>query len=209
MSRVDFVHRKSKAPKRLYLLLHGYHQCGEDFFQAVEGLIPPDGEVIAPNGPFPLPRTFPLDADRKHKELFRAFAWYFYDAKKKRYLIDYGHSATLLANLLEHLKIELPVTIVGYSQGGYLGPFAAEKIPTCDHLIGLNCSWRGDKLKAPLKIRIDSINGAEDEVVNPRLAHDRHLDLIAAGAKGEFHLIEKEAHALRSGALKCLKNVLS
>lgn len=206
---VHFVQRTAGAPERLYLLLHGYHQCGADFYRDLEPLIPGSAQVVAPNGPFPLPRSFPLNANRKHEELFRSFAWYFYDAKKQRYLIDYQHSAGLLAGLAEQLAPNLPVTIVGYSQGGYLALFAAERIPLCDHVIGLNCSWRGDKLKTAAKIRVDSIHGAQDEVVDPRSAHERHMDLIAGGARGEFHLVEGEGHALGPGALNCLAKVLA
>ena len=158
-------------------------------------LLPSDGEILAPNGPFPLPGRFPLSEKRDEQQFVKSFAWYFYDRATRRFFIDYTIPARLLGNLIKE-RDELPLTIIGYSQGGYLSLFAAQEIPHCDHIIGINGSWRDDKLppSTTLNLRIDSINGEEDKVVDPVQASKGHRRLLAMGATGTFYPIKGGEH---------------
>ena len=193
---VEFVLHRPPRPTRRYLLLHGYAERGEKMFNRIASLLPPDGEIIAPSGPFPLPGRFPLSEQRDEQQFVKSFAWYFYDKAAQHFFIDYTIPSRLLRNLIIELD-ELPLTIIGYSQGGYLSLFAACEIPQCDHIIGINSSWREDKLHPDAslkKLRVDSINGEKDKIVDPVYARKRHERLLAKGATGTFHSIKGGEH---------------
>ena len=208
---MDFVLSRPSNPTRRYLLLHGYAERGEKMFNRVASLIPYEGEIIAPNGPFPLPGRFPLSEEREGQQFVKSFAWYFYDRATRRFFIDYSIPARLLGNLLQQENDHLPVTIIGYSQGGYLSLFAAGEIPRCDHIIGINGSWRDDKLppNTSLNLRIDSINGEQDAIVDPQQAKEGHQRLIARGARGGFYSIPREEHRWGEGFVGKLKELIA
>ena len=202
------VHRSNGALRR-YLLLHGYAERGEKIFNRIAPILPSNGEIIAPNGPFPLPGRFPLSVAREEQQFVQSFAWYFYDRATERFFIDYAIPARLLGNLMKQWD-DLPVTIIGYSQGGYLSLFAAQEIPRCDHIIGINGAWRDDKLPQDLslKLRIDSINGERDEIVDPQRAQKAHQRLLARGANGAFYSIKGEEHRWGEGLKNKLQQII-
>ena len=90
----------------------------------------------------------------------------------------------------------MPLTIIGYSQGGYLAPFVGEKIPQTKHVIGVNCRFRFDKLPDKLNFKIDGIHGEQDENVDPLRAKESFGVLKDRGASGGFYIVEKEGHRL-------------
>ena len=209
---MEFILRRPSNASRRYLLLHGYAERGEKMFNRVASIIPPEGEIIAPDGPFPLPGRFPLNpqTQRGEQQFIKSFAWYFYDRATGRFFIDYTVPARLLGNLMKCLE-DLPLTIVGYSQGGYLSLFAAGEIPGCDHIIGINGSWRDDKLPSalPLNLRIDSINGAGDDIVDPRKAQEAHRRLLQRGAGGTFYKIPSAGHRWDNTLSAKLQEIIS
>ena len=207
---VDIVLHRPPKPSRRYLLLHGYAERGEKMFNRIASLLPPDGEILAPSGPFPLPGRFPLSEQRDEQQFIKSFAWYFYDKATQHFFIDYTIPARLLRNLITELD-ELPLTIIGYSQGGYLSLFAACEIPQCNHIIGINGSWRDDKLppNISLNLRVDSINGEEDKIVNPVRAKEGHNRLLTKGATGTFYSIKGGEHRWGKEYGEKLREILS
>lgn len=184
--------RTTQDPKALILLTHGYCQRGSFIFNKLINFLPKWAEVHSPTAPFPLLSGHPLEKRDKKKKLIIGNAWYFYDAAKNMFHINYDIPIKLLNNYLElNNPKNLPVIAIGYSQGGYLLPFLALKNHKVDHIIGLNCSYRVDLINKPINCKADAINGEDDNMVDPYLAYERQKELF-----GEFVLLKNENHYL-------------
>lgn len=187
---VDYIKNDCPNPKRVILLLHGYGEKAQKIFKRLIEYLPKDSLVIAPNGPFPLP----VKTEDGYK---LSFAWYFFDPIKDKFFIDYELPSELLKNFYQQLDLpNLPLTIIGYSQGGYLSPLVGAKIPQTNHVIGINCRFRYDKLENGINFKLDGIHGKLDEVVDPNRAKESFEILKKRGIKGNFYFIENEGHLL-------------
>ena len=110
----DYFSVERKDPKELFLLLHGFSQRGESLLKKLLPILPKDAAILSPNAPFPAP--FKTDSG-----YLEAYAWYFYLAKENKFVIPPGPAIKALKNLITKLGYEkLPLTIIGFSQGGYL-----------------------------------------------------------------------------------------
>ena len=199
---VDYIKNDCPNPKRVILLLHGYGEKAQKIFKRLIGYLPEGSLVIAPNGPFPLP----VKAEDSYKI---SFAWYFFDPIKDKFFIDYELPSELLKNFYQQLNLpNLPLTIIGYSQGGYLAPLVGEKIPQTSHVIGINCRFRYDKLKEVPNFKLDGIHGKNDIVVDPSRALESFEILKKRGLRGNFYLLENEGHLLSEPFKEKIKELL-
>ena len=199
---VDFITNRCPNPKKVILLLHGYGERGQKIYKRLIDYLPKDVLIISPNGPFPLPV--------KTEEGFKlSFAWYFYDNIKEQFFIDYDLPSELLMNFYIQLNLpNLPLTIIGYSQGGYLAPFVGEKISQTSHVIGINCRFRYDKLKESLDFKLDGIHGKNDKTVDPLAALKSFEILKNRGVNGKFYFIENEGHHLNEPFKEKIKELI-
>lgn len=199
----DYLLRQGNKKKRVYLLLHGFGQKAQDIYDLIAPLLPQDSTIIAPNGNFP-------QAKKIQDSYKMTFAWYFYDNSTKNYFIDYDLPATILQGLLKELRLDqLPLTIIGFSQGGYLAPFAAEKITTTDRVIGISCVFRYKFLKSNPSWRMDALHGKEDDIVEINNAKEAMTELKNLGVRGEFVEVEKASHSLDQNMLNELSKLLA
>src|SRR4051794_31786006 len=115
----DYLYREASQPRELVILLHGFQQSGKHMADKLAGCFSEQVSILAPNAPFPLP-------ERKPDGSYRVgFSWYFYNAPMDEYYIDMSVALEYLQGLVLKLGLEkLPKRIVGFSQGGYLAPFA-------------------------------------------------------------------------------------
>ena len=137
----DYEERRPEGiPDQIILLLHGYSESGGGIFKKLEPLLPEKALVIAPNGPFPIPQRTP--------EGYRmGYSWYFYNPATDEYVFDMDTGIRFLRGLLEQLKLpNLPVRLIGFSQGGYLAPFVARALPQAKQVIGIGCEFLADEL---------------------------------------------------------------
>ncbi len=179
-------------PERVALLLHGYEQNGRYMINKLGPAFDESTYVIAPNGPFPLPK--------RTDEGYRVgFSWYFYDPKTDDYYIDMSVSIQAIKSLLGKLQLEeLPIVIVGFSQGGYLAPFVAKALKARDrHVVGIACEFLYDEVVPyPKEIRMDAIHGEKDTITDPVQAQIAHKKFVEMGSKGEFTLIPNLEHRI-------------
>jgi len=199
---VDFTEYGPDDAKETILLLHGYGEKAETIFRKLSSVLPSDVKIICPNGPFPMPK--------KTDEGFKmSYAWYFFDPIREQFFIDYDLPATLLQKFIKTQDLDqLPLTIIGYSQGGYLAPFVGQKLSNTTHVIGINCRFRYDMMNSEINFRLDAIHGAADNLVDPVKAHKSFNILKNKGIKGEFHIIEGEGHTLSNPIKKCLAKII-
>lgn len=179
-----------KNPKRVFLLLHGYLLDGKYVYDRIRDILPDDCAVIAPNGPFLVPV--------KKKEEFQAkHAWYFFDPNKQTYYINYDPAANFLKSMLIDMNlIRKPITVIGYSQGGYLAPKIAEIIPSVDTVIGLACTFRNSRFQFRQNVIYHQIHSERDLVVELEGSKEEFQTLRDRGNVGQFVTLTEAGHRL-------------
>lgn len=186
----DYRLREVPRPRELILLLHGYTESGVNMVRRLEPVFSADAAVLAPNGPFPMPRK----TENGYKV---GYAWYFYDPMKDEYFIDMELGCQYLKGLIEKLGLaDLPTRIVGFSQGGYLAPFFASRHGSVIQVIGVASQFLHEEIPQDLPFRLDTIMGADDDVVSPDVARISHESLVARGARGSFELVPGVGHLI-------------
>tara|TARA_R110000868_G_scaffold390856_1_gene660659 strand:- start:247 stop:885 length:639 start_codon:yes stop_codon:yes gene_type:complete len=192
------------GPGALYILLHGYGQTGESFYKSIASIMPQGSKILIANGPFPLP-------GRARTAEALGHAWYFYDAKSDEYYVSYDIAVQLLVQLLQKLNLmDVQKNILGYSQGGYLAPFLAQELTNLKLVVSINSSFRVDKMKQGKEdFLVHAINGADDDIVDPIQARQKHETLDDLKRRGDFHLLPDTHHRITKDVLAVLKNYLT
>lgn len=201
---VDYYLQKKTEAKEVWLLLHGYSESAQHIVKRLSPIIPSNVNVLAPNGPFPLPK-------KTQSTTKLGFAWYFYDNTNDHYFIDFTISCEIIENLLKELNLhELPLRIIGYSQGGYLAPFAGLHLKKTFHALGINSSTRVDFINEEgLNFCFDQVHGAEDEFVDIQLAKQRFDKLAEKGNPGCFEIVENQSHYLSKDYLNPINSLIT
>lgn len=200
---VGVATRELGNPKPTVLLLHGYLQCGSSIFKLLDPFIPQSYQVIAPNGLFPVARGV-------GEHITLRYTWYFFNPATNQYLIDMEQACDYLKHIAESFKLtSAPLIIIGYSQGGYLAPFAAQHLPSTTRVIGINCRFRAENLCNPLSFRLDAIHGLADVLVDPKRARGNHQEILNCGNKGTFHGIPNEGHRFTPAIGRELAQILA
>ncbi len=194
--------RRVESPKRVILLLHGLGQRGKRIYRKLLAQLPSDALIIAPNGPYPIPRQKEGRTDFGH-------SWYFYDKHEKSYFISMDLSVHWLKDLV---KIEntnkLPVTIIGFSQGGYMSPHVGLAIPETQLVIGLACEFRSNLIHQSPPFKLIAVHGEEDEVVSPESQKFEIESLKMKGIVVDYHLVSNSAHEITTEMASVVHSLL-
>jgi len=183
----EFTYFPSKDTKRLVLLLHGYMENNKLMNSRLKSF-GDSTSILCPNGPFPIPQGSPT----KSISYPNQFSWYFYNPNLNNFYISYTVAQEFVKKLIFQLKLQhLPTTIIGYSQGGYLGLLLADILPQVDHFIGVSCSYRHDLLRHKPHYRVDAIHAENDEIVDINEARDYYTKL---SPEGEFITLPNQTH---------------
>lgn len=205
------------APSRLILLLHGYEESGERIFRKLEPALDrffDDALIVAPNGPFPIPRRASMPSEGAEKTGPRysvGFSWYFYDFVTDEYYIDMAIAIEFLRGIVSKVGAEaLPKTLIGFSQGGYLAPFAAAALPGTRQVIGIGARYLDEELPAGAPVfRCDSIHGTEDDRVSFSDSMRSHQNLLARGGRGAFRALQGGGHRIDEAVRLAVRELLS
>lgn len=188
--------------KRICVLLHGYLLDGEFMFQKLNSLFDQETLVLAPNGPFMIPQ-------KKGEEFFPKYGWYFFDPHKQAFYINYEPAALYLKNILDRYNPDhKPVTLIGYSQGGYLTPKVAELVPEVNTVIGLACVFRNERFHYRSDVIYHQIHGDNDVVVEMNGALEEWAILKDKGNPGKFMELLDTGHKLSLEFITALKELL-
>lgn len=198
----NYQSRGDSSSERLLILLHGYQQSGKWMHRRFEEL-EFDGQVIAPNGLFPVPF--------KGKFGWQVtYSWYFYEPESNVYVIEMDRGIDyLLRGLAPHLVGKTDVRIIGFSQGGYMAPFLARSIEQSVQAIGVCCRFRSEKLKEKLSFRLDAIHGEDDQLVDLPRAKSCFDEIIGRGNRGEFIKVKGLGHDVDTSALRAVSSLLA
>lgn len=188
--QLQTIECKPENPKSLTLLLHGYDERGLRIFRKLRRFLPTDSYIIAPNAPFPLPRV-------KSNRVDFGYGWYFYNPFTKNYHVDQTLALSLLKDLLKKANPDnLPVNIIGFSQGGYLAPLVGYAEKNAKHVIGIGCEFRTRFFTRPLPFTLDAIHGSADPIISPEHALVEITALKEQGFDIPWHLIPELKHEL-------------
>lgn len=196
------IEYKPDGPKSITLLLHGYNERGLRTFRKLRKALPDDTHIISPNGPFPLPRIKP---DR----LDFGYAWYFYDRFSQSYHVDQKLVVGLLHQLIETQNPHhLPVTIIGFSQGGYLAPLVAYSHKSVKHVIGIGCEFKAYFFQEKPSFTLSAIHGSDDPLVPITHAREQIELLKAQGIHVSWHEVQNLKHEITSEVSDLVKKEL-
>ncbi|MES2767596.1 MAG: hypothetical protein V4596_00500 [Bdellovibrionota bacterium] len=199
----DYFSLDRKNSKQLFLLLHGFSQRGESLMKKLSPILPQDAAILSPNAPFPAP----YKTDSGYLE---AYAWYFYLAKDNRFVIPPGPAIKALKKLIAKLGYDkLPITIIGFSQGGYLAPVVAKEM-NVKHIIAVSADYLARYYSKDDKFKLDAIHGAKDEVSPIEISKKNLADLKAElGLNATFHELPNTRHEVDEAAIKVIAKILS
>lgn len=197
-----FIREPQGKPERLFLLLHGFSQRGEKLLKKLSPILPANAAVVSPNAPFPAP--FKID-----NGYLEAYAWYFYLSKENRFVIPPGPAVKALKNLVTKLGYQnLPITIIGFSQGGYLAPVVAKQMKV-DEIISVSADYLARYYSKDDKFKLHAIHGAKDEVspieVSRKNLEDLKRDL---GIDADFYELPNTRHEVDDEAVKIIAKIL-
>src|SRR6185437_10372783 len=96
----------------------------------------------------------------------------------------------------------LPLRIVGFSQGGYLAPFLAERVPQARQVIGIHSTYLYEELGSTLSFRTDNIVGERDPIVEPEISRRSHAEVVRRSKGGEFICLPGIGHELGADAVR-------
>ncbi|MFP5387139.1 MAG: alpha/beta hydrolase [Bacteriovoracia bacterium] len=196
------IKRQVTHPAEVILLLHGLGERGKRIFRKLLPYLPEDALILAPNGPFPIPRNKEGRMDFGH-------SWYFYDKFEQKYFVTQDLARYWLRDLL---KIEnpdsLPVTIIGFSQGGYLAPLAGSEIKETKLIIGLACEFRTTLIHTPPPFPLHAVHGEDDEIVTMKSALNEIESLKKIGIGVDFHSVKNAGHEITPAMGKVVATIL-
>ncbi|MCB0347267.1 MAG: hypothetical protein KDD37_00450 [Bdellovibrionales bacterium] len=177
-----------KEPHHLYLLLHGFSQRGESIFKKLEPVLPQNAAVLSINAPFPSP----VKIKEEYKE---AYAWYFYLSKEKRFVIPPTESARSIHKLLTSLGlINLPVHIIGFSQGGYMVPWLVREFPKVTRAITIAADYPNHYYEGLPAYQFDAVHGVDDKVAPIEEVKRNIESLVASGRSVSLHEVSNTGH---------------
>ena len=193
----------SASKKRLVLFLHGYTDSARSFLKRAWPERAPEYDVLAPNGPFPVP----VKSEAGYKP---AYAWYFLDESPRAAVEKTGIppavSIEMLLHLIQHLGLDdHEKVIVGFSQGGLLAPRLALKLKNVRRIIGIGTNYQSpDYAKIP-HIPVDAIHGDKDSVL-PLVHIEKGLRSIQElGFHTELFVMKDLEHTMNDEARAKLK----
>lgn len=198
----DGIERPVEKPEQVVLLLHGLHERGLRIYRKLIHFLPDNALIIAPNAPFPLPRE-------KDGRTEYGYCWYFYDRATKSYYLDQKLACSWLTELLAQKDIShLPLTIIGFSQGGYLAPILGHALPQTKLVIGLGCEFRENLVDEKIKFPLIGLHGEKDFAVNVNHSKADAEKLIAKGLPVEWEMVPDTAHEISEAMAMRVKTLL-
>ncbi len=102
----------------------------------------------------------------------------------------------------------IPVTIIGFSQGGYLAPYIGGVNSDVDHVIGIGSVFREMILDHGLDFRLDAIHGVDDKIVSMEKSQIYYNKIIKHAQGGSYYSLKGSEHSLDKNVLSKLNELL-
>ncbi len=145
----------------------------------------------------------------KENKMDMGYAWYIYDRFSGSYVINKTWAINCLKEIVKISNPnKLPLTIIGFSQGGYIGWEAGLEIPETKLMIGLGCEFRSTLFTKKPDFPLVAIHGSLDPVITPDKAEAEIELLKEKDIHCDWHLIEGTTHEISTDVVNRVKEVL-
>jgi predicted esterase len=198
----DGVERAVANPEQVILLLHGLHERGLRIYRKLARYLPENALILSPNAPFPLPRE-------KEGRTEYGFCWYFYDRESKSYFLNQSLAVSWLTEFFKSKNVShLPLTIIGFSQGGYLAPMLGLALPSTRLVFGLGCEFRDNLVSEKITFPLIGLHGENDTIVNVSHSRADAEKLQAKNLPVSWEMIPETGHEISELMGTKIKSIL-
>lgn len=203
---IDYLELGNLKAKETLLVLHGFAQNNEMIKETLVDKLSSEVmnkyRIIIPNGILPIPKIRP-------KVIHYRYSWYFYDHSKGHYHIDMQAPISALENFFKALKVPMSsVTLLGYSQGGYLAPIMASYLKGIKASIAINANTRVDKLGENKSFKHLSIHNEGDPMVDFENSYKSYEKLKELVSDSEYKSFNIDSHEIQQENLDYLSKRL-
>ena len=191
---ISYTHLNSGANKPLLVFFHGFADSARAFLKRAYPEPSLQYEILAINGPFPVPQQ--KDGIWKH-----AFAWYFSDFTTGTIYIHPRVAAQAVHDLLTELDLHSRKKIlIGFSQGGFFIPHVLQLLKNVEHVIAIGATYRSEDYPSILTMSVDALHGVYDGVIPFEKAQKSFQDFKTKNPNGVFIQFENMGHTMNSEA---------
>lgn len=187
---MTYEHTSLGENKPVLMFFHGFADSAEALLRRAYPQLSEKYEILAINGPFPVPQ-------KKANEWRPAFAWYFFDFKKNKAFISPREAAEGVQLLVKKLQLEhRSKFLIGFSQGGFFIPHLLPHLQEVKHIVTIGAAYRPEDYPETLTCSVDAIHGSEDEVISLSKARETFEILKSKNPKGEFVEFKALGHTM-------------
>jgi predicted esterase len=199
-----YLHAQEGEGKPLLLMVHGFADSAASFVRRALPASAGRFELLAPNGPFPLPQ-------RVENEWKEAYGWYFADFSAKKIHVHPEVAARAVASLVQELGLSArPKVLCGFSQGGYFLPHLAHELKEVKQMITIGAGFHPEFFASyGLRLPVTAIHGTEDEIIPMAGAKEEFSRLGSWNTGGSFVEISGMTHAINAEGKEALGRVIS
>jgi predicted esterase len=175
------------------ICLHGYQDHALSMLRRIGWWSEePPFQVLAINGPFPVPLW------TKHG-FIEAYSWYFRDTQAHIMLVQPWTTAQTLGGFLNEIGLEnTPKVLFGFSQGGYMASYMAAKFKNVRGIIGYGTGYNAEAYAQLPPLTVHAIHGDADERIPIENARRDFQNILQYGHTGAFHEIPALTHKVET-----------
>jgi predicted esterase len=200
---ITYIHLSHGENKPLLVFVHGFADSAQAFLRRAYPEVTGAYEILAINGPFPVPQ-------KKGDEWKHAFAWYFADFAKGTTYIAPQVAVKAVEDLLKNLNLEKrQKMLIAFSQGGFFVPHLLPKLQNVKHVVTIGAAYRTEDYADSLTMPLDALHGSEDEVIALSRAKESFEVLKIKNPNGEFVEFSGMKHSMNDGARLWLKQKIN
>lgn len=191
---ITYLNLNSGQDKPLLIFFHGFADSASAFLRRSYPLPNQKYEILAINGPFPVPQK--KDGIWKH-----AFAWYFSDFSTNTTFIHPKVAVKAVNDLLTKLNLNgRKKMLIGFSQGGFFIPHLLPTLKNVEHVVSIGAAYRAEDYPAELNVAVDALHGTNDDIISLSSAAASFQSLKARNPKGEFREFKEMGHTMNAEA---------
>lgn len=189
---ITYIHSGASKDKPLLVFFHGFADSASAFLRRAYPQVSEKYEILAINGPFPMPQK--KEGIWKH-----AFAWYFSDFATNTTFIHPRVAAKAVNDLLASLNlVNRKKFLIGFSQGGFFIPHLLPSLKNVAHVVSIGAAYRLIDYPEKLNVTIDALHGTKDDIIPLSQAAASFQSLKSKNPNGEFVQFEEMGHTMNA-----------
>ncbi len=191
---ISYIHLNTQEDRPLLIFFHGFADSSSAFLKRAYPDPNNKYEVLAINGPFPIPQN-------KDGIWKPAFGWYFSDFSNNTTYIHPQVAAKAVNDLLTHLNLQNRRKIlIGFSQGAFFVPHLLPYLTKVERIVAIGAAYRPQDYPPVLDTVVDAIHGSDDEIITFKSAFTSFQSLKAKNPRGEFVEFKDMRHTMNTEA---------